>query len=169
MTIDINWLVEQYAPFFEGFGIMPHDLIAHYAVWKEQSGEQAVTDYLWYLFHVLLGETKKQVSNPVDYHRNLHEIYLIMLEFRVGVEGQKDNSLVQAIMKNRIRLWQIELPYPFQLQAVSTNCCPHCEQINGQVFEADAVLRNTYFATAACTKESGCSCGYIPVIATENN
>jgi hypothetical protein len=169
MTIDINWLVEQYASFFESFGIGRNDLIAHYAVWKEQSGKQSVTDYLWYLFHVLLGETRKQVSNPIDYHRNLHDIYLMMLEFRVAVEGQKDNSLVQAIIKNRIQLWKIELPYPFQLQAISTNCCSHCEQINGQVFEADAILHNTYFATAACTKESGCSCGYIPVIATENN
>jgi hypothetical protein len=169
MTFDIDRLVEQYATFFEGFGIGRNDLVAHYDKWKEQSGGQAATDYCWYLFHVLLGETKKQVSNPVDYHRNLHEIYLMMLEFRINVEGQKDNSLVQAIIKNRIQLWKIELPYPFQLQAIALNCCPHCEEINGQIFAADEVLRNTYFATAACTKETGCSCGYIPVIATENN
>ncbi len=169
MAHDINWLVEQYASFFEKFGISGGDLVAHYTAWQEKTGEKAVTDYLWYLFHVLLGETKKQVGNAPDYHRNLHDIYLMMLEFRVSVEGQKDNSLVQAIIKNRIQLWQIELPYPFQLQAISINCCPHCEEINGQVFAADDVLRNTYFATAECTKETGCSCGYIPVIATENN
>lgn len=169
MTYDIPWLTEQYAPFFEGFGIGRNDLVAHYDVWKEQTGKEAVTDYLWYLFHVLLGETKKQVGNAIDYHRNLHGIYLMMLEFRVSVEGQKDNSLVQAIMKNRIQLWKIELPYPFRLQAISTNCCAHCESINGQVFEADDVLRNTHFATGACTKESGCSCGYMPVLATGSN
>ena len=169
MTHDLNWLVENYAAFFEKFGISKNDLLTHYATWKEQRQNDSVTDYLWYLFHVLLGETKKQVTTAGDLHRNLHEIYLLMLEFRVNVEGQKDNQLVQLIIKNRIRQWQEELPYPFRLQAISLNCCPYCESINGQVFEPEQVLQNPHFASAQCTKESGCSCGYIPVAATEPN
>lgn len=163
MTQNLDRMVQQYGSFFEKFGIGRNDLVQHYETWKEESGSEAPTEYLWYLFHVLLGETKKQVTNPGDYHRNLHEIYLMMLEFRVNIEGQKDNSLVQAIIKNRILLWQLELPYPFRLQAISLNCCDYCEQINGQVFDAAEVLQHTYFATAQCTNEKGCSCGYIPV------
>lgn len=165
MTKDLDWLVKEYGAFFEKFGIDKGAIQAHYEEWKEQSGQSAVTDYLWYLFHVLSGETKKQVDNPSDLHRNLHEIYLLMLEFRVNVEGQKDNALVQLIIKNRIRQWQAELPYPFHLQAVSLNCCSHCESINGQVFTPEQVMHNTHFATQDCTKETGCSCGYMPVAA----
>ena len=165
MTKDLDWLVKEYGAFFQKFGVGKEALETHYTEWKAQSGQTAITDYLWYLFHVLIGETKKKVSDPVDLHRNLHEIYLLMLEFRVNVEGQKDNALVQLIIKNRIRQWQAELPYPFHLQAVSLNCCPHCERINGQVFSPEEVLRNTHFATGECTKETGCSCGYIPVSA----
>ncbi|MBB1284801.1 hypothetical protein HRH25_10500 [Flavisolibacter sp. BT320] len=165
MTKDLDWLVKTYGDFFGKFGVDKETLLSHYDAWKVQSGQTAVTDYLWHLFHVLIGETKKQVSDPVDLHRNLHEIYLLMLEFRVNVEGQKDNALVQLIIKNRIRQWQAELPYPFHLQAVSINCCPHCERINGQIFEPEAVLHNTHLATQECTKETGCSCGYIPVAA----
>jgi hypothetical protein len=158
--------VKEYGAFFQKFGIGREALESHYKEWKEQSGQTAVTDYLWYLFHVLIGETRKQVADPSDLHRNLHEIYLLMLEFRVNVEGQKDNALVQLIIKNRIRQWQAELPYPFYLQAISLNCCPHCESINGQIFEPEQVLRNTHFATQECTRETGCSCGYIPVAAS---
>lgn len=169
MTYNIDWLVQQYASFFQKFGIDRNDLISHYGFWREKSGSDSVTDYLWYLFHVLLGETKKQVTDQSDYHRNLHEIYLMMLEFRVNVEGQKDNSLVQLIIKNRIQLWQRELPYPFRLQAISLNCCPYCESINGQVFDAEQVLKNPHFASPECTNNPGCSCGYIPVGAEGNN
>lgn len=169
MIYNVDWLVQQYSPFFEKFGIDHNDLINHYEFWKEKSESDSVTDYLWYLFHVLLGETKKQVADPGDYHRNLHEIYLMMLEFRVNVEGQKDNALVQAIIKNRIQLWQRELPYPFRLQAISLNCCPYCESINGQVYVAEEVLKAPYFASEHCTNEKGCSCGYIPVAAEGNN
>jgi len=165
MTHDLDWLLKNYASFFEEFGIGPNDLTAHFETWKQQAGNDAVTNYLWYLFHVLLGETRKQVTSAGDYHRNLHEIYLKMLEFRLTVEGQKDNGLVQLIMKNKIRQWQAELPYAFRLQALSLNCCPYCEQINGQVFGVEQVLHNPHFATEQCTNEQGCSCGYIPVAA----
>ena len=163
MTYDLPWLVENYAPFFEKFGIGKSELVDHYAVWQEKSGNTAVTDYLWYLFHVLLGETKKQVTTATDLHRNLHEIYLQMLSFRVNVEGQKDNKLVQLIIRNRIQQWQHELPFKFRLQAVSLNCCPYCERINGREYEAEQVLNDPYFASPQCTNEQGCSCGYIPV------
>ena len=169
MTHTLDWLLQQYGSFFQKFGIEQNDLVSHYTIWKEKSGDESVTNYLWYLFHVLLGETRKQLTNPGDYHRNLHEIYLMMLAFRVNVEGQKDNGLVQAIIKNRIQLWQRELPYPFRLQAISLNCCSYCESINGQVFEADDVLKNPHFASPHCTAEKGCSCGYIPVGAEGNN
>lgn len=163
MTYSIDWLVQQYADFFEKFGIGRQILVAHFEEWKNGNTRRSVTDYVWYLFDVLIGETKKQVSNPVDYHRNLHEILLTMLSFRVNVEAQKDNNLVQAIIKNKVQLWQHELPYPFRLQAVSLNCCPHCEQINGQIFSVDAILTEPYFASEQCTAPTGCSCGYIPV------
>jgi hypothetical protein len=169
MTHNMDWLVQRYASFFQKFGIERDELISHYEFWKEKSGATSITDYLWYLFHVLLGETRKQVPDSGDLYRNLHEIYLVMLEFRLNVEGQKDNSLVQLIIKNRIQLWQRELPYPFRLQAISLNCCPYCESINGQVFEAEEVLRNPHFASPQCTAEQGCSCGYIPVGAEGNN
>ena len=163
MTYDTAWMVKRYGDFFEKFGIDDKALLAHFDEWKAESNDDSVTNYIWYLFHVLLGETRKQVTSQPDYFRSVHEIYLMMLEFRVGVEGQKDNSLVQAIIKNRIRLWQTELPYSFQLQAISLNCCDFCESINGQVFTAEEVLHHTHFATEKCTKEGGCSCGYIPV------
>ena len=169
MAPDLDWLVKNYAAFFENFGIDSNDLIAHFEVWKTESKDSSVTNYLWYLFHVLLGETRKQVSNPSDYHRNMHDIYLKMLEFRTGVEGQKVNSLVQLIIQNRIQQWQHELPYKFRLQAISLNCCDYCELINGQVFEVEEVLKNPYFASSQCTKETGCSCGYIPVAVGESN
>jgi hypothetical protein len=169
MTYDLNWLVENYASFFEKFGIGQNALRQHFDEWKEKTGRDSVKDYLWYLFHVLLGETEKQVTTASDLHRNLHEIYLLMLEFRVNIEGQKDNQLVQLIIKNRIRQWQEDLPYPFRLQAVSINCCSYCESINGQIFEAEQVLQNPHFASEQCTKESGCSCGYIPVAVMDTN
>ena len=163
MTYSIDWLVQHYASFFDSFGIESRTLVSHFAEWKEKSNSDSVRDYLWYLFHVLLGETKKQITNATDYHRNLHEIYLKMLEFRVSVEEQKDNQLVQLIIRNKIQQWQYELPYPFHLQAISLNCCPYCERINGQFFEPEQVIEDPYFASAHCTNEQGCSCGYIPV------
>ena len=166
MAKNLDWLVKEYGAFFHSFGIGKEALETHYEEWKQQTGTQAVTDYLWYLFHVLIGETKKQVADPGDLHRNLHEIYMQMLSFRVGVEKQKDNTLVQLIIQNKVRQWQAELPYPFHLQAVALNCCPHCESINGQLFEPRQVLHNPHFASRECTKESGCSCGYIPVAIT---
>lgn len=169
MEKKLDWLVTHYGEFFESFGIDSTALRLHFEEWKIKSGETAVADYLWYLFHVLLGETRKQVSNPADYHRNLHEIYVKMLSFRLDVEGQKDNALVQLIIKNKILQWQYELSYPFRLQAISLNCCAHCEKINGQVFDAERVLADPYFAEPSCTRENGCSCGYIPVAATEGS
>lgn len=164
---DMDWLVKNYASFFEGFGIGTSALISHYGEWQVQSRDTSINHYLWYLFHVLIGESKKQLSSRSDLHRNLHEIYLKMLEFRINVEQQKDNGLVQLIMKNKIQQWQAELSYRFHLQAVSLNCCPHCEAINGRIYEAEQVLQNPYFASEQCTKETGCSCGYIPVAAEE--
>jgi hypothetical protein len=169
MSFDLDWLVKNYASFFEKFGIGNNELVAHFNDWKAQRKSSSVTDYLWYLFHVLLGETRKQVTQPADYHRNLDEIYIKILEFRTGVEGQKDNPLIRQIIRNRIQQWQHELSKPFRLQAISIDCCPYCERINGQVFDVEQVLQEPYFASDQCTKESGCSCGYIPVAITESN
>ena len=163
MSFDLDWLVNNYASFFEKFGISRTDLVAHFNDWKAQSKRSSVTDYLWYLFHVLLGETMKQVSQPADLHRNLDEIYLKMLAFRTGVEVRKDNPLIRQIIRNRIQLWQHELSQPFRLHSISIDCCSYCERINGQVFEVEQVLQDPYFASEKCTKETGCSCGYIPV------
>jgi hypothetical protein len=92
-----------------------------------------------------------------------------MLEFRVNVEGQNGNPIIQLIIRNRIQQWQAELPYPFQVQAVAINCCPHCESINGQTFEPQQALLYPHFASEKCTKASGCSCGYIPVAVSQGN
>lgn len=160
MTYDLAWLVKNYADFFSDFGIEQPVLLAHYDEWKLQSNDRSVTGYLWYLFHVLLGETQKQMTNRVDYHRNLHDIYVKMLEFRVGVEKQNGNKIVQAIIKNRILQWQLEMAAPFRLQAISLDCCAFCESINGKDFSPEEVLENPHFASDQCSKEGACSCGY---------
>lgn len=163
MTQDVDWLVKNYASFFKKFGIDKTTLAGHYEAWKTQSNEGTVKAYLWYLFHVLLGETKKQVTNRSDYHRNLHDIYIAMLEFTVGVEGRNGNPIILAIIRNRIQQWQTEITYPFRLQAISLNCCSYCEQFNGQEFSPEEVLQKPHFASDQCTKKDGCSCGYMPV------
>ena len=79
MTYDLIWLVKNYGDFFRDFGIGEEELTTHFEEWKRQSNNSAVQDYLWYLFHVLVGETKKQLTNSGDLHRNLHDIYIRML------------------------------------------------------------------------------------------
>ena len=163
MEYNLDWLINDYGAFLLKFGLDEESVRSHYTVWKERSGVESVRDYLWYLFHVILGETAKQLKNPRDLQKNNLEIYTAMWFFRTHVEGQKANDLQQLINDTRIRLWQTELPFHFKVKVLSGQCCPYCDQLNNQLFAADDLLQHHSFVTGQCSNETGCTCSITPV------
>ena len=163
MEYNMEWLVNDYGNFLLKFGLDEESVRNHYGVWKERSGVDSVRDYLWYLFQVILGETAKQVKNPLDLQRNNLEIYTAMWFFRTHVEGQKANELQQLINDTRIRLWQVELPFHFRVKVLSGQCCAYCNEFNDQLLTPDDLLQHHSFSTDRCTNETGCSCNITPV------
>ena len=163
MEYDMEWLVSDYGSFLQKFGLDEESIRSHYVVWKEKSGVASVRDYLWYLFQVILGETAKQVKNPVDLQKNNLEIYTAMWFYRTHVEGQKATELQQLMNDTRIRLWQTELPFRFQVKVLSGQCCSYCDQLNNQLFPVEDLLQHRAFATEHCLSETGCNCTIIPV------
>ena len=119
MDYNLDWLVSDYGNFLNKFGLDEASIRLHYAQWKEKSGHDSAKDYLWYLFQVILGETAKQVQNPVDLQKNNLEIYSAMWFFRTHIEGQTANSLQQLVNDTKVRLWQLELPFYFKVKVVA--------------------------------------------------
>ena len=158
----MDWLVNDYGKFLEKFGLDEQSIRAHYRDWQASSGKQSVLDYLWYLFQVILGETVKQVINPVDLQKNKLEIYTAMWFFRTHVEGQRSNELQQLINETKIRLWQLELPYDFRVRVLSKQCCAYCDQHHEQLFSIDELLKHQSFIATNCSNEDGCHCLLAP-------
>jgi len=163
----LEWLVNKYSGFFNNYGLSEGDLRRHYEEWKGQTGNHAVSAYLWYLFRVLLGENIKQVTSPADYHRNSYEIYAKMWEFSVLVEGQKDNGLVQLKEEARVHAEIVNSPYAVNIKIASGHCCPYCDELNEQLFTQDEVFTNHYLGSHRCTSERGCNCRYLIVPVTD--
>ena len=163
MDYNIDWLISDYGKFLEKFGLDESSVRQHYPEWQSRAGGGSAKDYLWYLFQVILGETAKQVKDPVDLEKNNLELYSAMWFFRTHVEGQKADALQQLINDTKVRLWQLELPFYFKVKMVSGNCCPYCNSLNGQLFEASDILNHEAFLVGDCTNDKGCNCTIAPV------
>ena len=163
MEYDMEWLVTDYGKFLEKFGLDESSVRSHYREWQHKSGQQSVPDYLWYLFQVILGETVKQVSHPVDLQKNKLEIYSAMWFFRTHVEGQRSNGLQQLINDTKLALWQLQLPYSFQVKIAAKHCCAYCDQYDDQLFKPQELLEHMGFNSLHCTNKSGCHCILAPV------
>ena len=169
MEYNLDWLISDYGNFLEKFGLDEASIRQHYTQWKERAARDSAKDYLWYLFQVILGETSKQVTNPVDLEKNKLEIYSAMWFFRTHVEGQRAGNLQQFINDTKIRLWQLELPFYFKVKLVAENCCPYCDSQNNGLFAPDEMLEHKAFLVEKCTSENGCHCTITPVAERDTN
>jgi hypothetical protein len=163
MEYNLEWLMNDYGKFLEKFGLDETSVRSHYPEWQGRSGLDSAKDYLWYLLQVILGETAKQVKEPLDLQKNNLEIYTAMWFFRTHVEGQRSNELQQLINDTKVRLWQLELPFHFKVKVAGVNCCSYCDQLNGQLFKPNEILQHHPFAVNHCTNEAGCSCTISPL------
>ena len=169
MEHNIDWLVTGYGNFLEKFGLDKAGVRTHYHEWQDKTGREDVHDYLWYLFQVILGETNKQVKDPLDLQKNLHEIYTAMWYFGTQVEGRKATDLQQLVMDTRVRVWQLELPCYFRVKLMASNCCPYCDHLDGQLFSPEDMLQHQSFSLAKCTNDEGCACFFAPVVDRDGN
>ncbi|RYZ29419.1 MAG: hypothetical protein EOO10_06355 [Chitinophagaceae bacterium] len=163
MEYNLDWLMNDYGKFLEKFGLDERSVRGHYSEWQVRSGLDSARDYLWYLFQVILGETAKQVTEPVDLQKNNLEIYTAMWFFRTHMEGQRSNELLQLINDTKIRLWQLELPFHFRVKLSGEPCCAYCDHLHGQFFKPDEILEHRAFVLDHCTSETGCSCTISPI------
>lgn len=53
----IDWLLREYLPFFEKFGVTKENIISHYDSWKLNRVDR-IEDYLWHIFNLLLMRIK---------------------------------------------------------------------------------------------------------------
>jgi hypothetical protein len=160
----LDWMIDNYMPFFMQFGMDEGNLRRQYEVWKAKSSNHRVHDYLWYIFQILLAESAKQSPNELELYRNNFKIHCKMWEFRIKVEGKKANDIKQLVEESRVRMETLQAPSYIEIKVSSGHCCPYCDGLNGMVFSPEDVLENQYLASDKCTRERGCNCRYVSVV-----
>jgi hypothetical protein len=164
MTQTIDWLVQAYMPFFRIYGMTEENVRDTFEEWKQQSKNDSVKDYLWYVFQQMLQIIPTQVSPDTEaYHDLIKAVYKQMWEFLVRVENKAGNHIKKQMHYHELELWKIQSRYKQVVEIISGQCCPYCDSLNGKTFSFDEILKLQPLASKQCTRKWGCNCCYVVI------
>jgi hypothetical protein len=162
MTYDFDWLITNYVNFFLHFGRNESALRAQFAEWKASTGSDSVKEFLW---QALLGlETELEQSDTderrkLDLYRHLH-YEMWAYQIRDGVNGTQYHK---KLLENDLRMVAMDHQYKMEVEIISGHCCPHCDELHGEVISLEEALHANPLATSNCTRPLGCNCTYSPI------
>lgn len=162
----IDWLLKNYFPFLERFGMDEKNIRENYTKNWENKDKADVESYLWSIFNLLIDENFKQ-SQGKDlggyYDRN-REIYGQMATFLVKYKKKPATYLRKLYNENYINQKYLEMKDNIFQIAVSVICgsidCKCGNELKDKLFSMEEAIENNIIPYDKCTDELGCFCFY---------
>lgn len=162
----IDWLLKNYLPFLEKFGMDEKNIRENYtSSWKKKNGDD-VESYLWSIFNLLIDENFKQsqAKDLEGYYDRNREIYGQMARFLVKYKKKPAGHLQKLYNENYIKNENQSLKDSTVQYDVTINCgaidCKYGNELDRKLFSMKEALENSIIPYDKCTNELGCFCFY---------
>lgn len=172
MQIDLNWIVSNHGEFLEKFGFTYDKIIAEHKVWTVNHPEYLATDYfLCELFRQAILFNIKNAKTEEEFINNNIEIISKMLAIQTVLSQENRYSLEQQLHLDRLMLSNLTLPFKFDVQIKTNNCCSYCNKKNNKVYPLAKILEKNFLPFSKCKNEDKCKCTYsvVPLVDEKGN
>ena len=165
----IEWLIINYMPFLETFGMQEENIRTFYQEWTTKFGDN-VGDFLWNIFNKLLNENASQATDLILFYEQNIDLYMQMLYFRRKIEGKAANEIHQTLNRNKLELQFESSSLELSVIISTANDCDACKEISNKEYPIREVIKNDVIPYEKCNRERGCICGYtFKPLRDENN
>jgi hypothetical protein len=167
MSADISWIISNHGVFLERFGFDREKILHAYEIWKTTYPDYVNTNhfFLELLRQASLLNTK--IANTEEEFASTNiEILSRRLEVSTDLSREDRDYFLQQLHLNKLMIFRSTLPFKFDVQIKSANCCTYCAKQNNRMYTLEKVIVKKYLPHARCKKEEGCKCSYtiVPLI-----
>ena len=155
----IEWLIKNYMPFFDNFGMEEQNIRSYYEEWKVEFSTN-INDFLWHIFNTLLHENATQSKDLERFYKRNIEIYFEMLYLRRKIEGKAANEIQQCLNRNKLQLQFESSNLELNVIVATTKDCEACKEIYNKEFPIRDVIKSDVIPYENCTRKIGCACVY---------
>lgn len=156
---NIDWLIKNYMPFLKKFAMVENNIREYYLKWNE-SDQDCIEDFLWFLFNNLIEQNHKQSKDLKGFYERNDLIYQEMINFRRKHEKKNANEIRKLFNFNRVSLQLLDINDQFywQFQIIAANDCEACKNLNGLNISINDALKNEFIPYESCDRKVGCVC-----------
>ena len=162
--LNLDWLISTQGDFLFEFGIDRDKIISDYATWKQTSSSNSVIDYFCELLRQASLSNIKNANTEEEFYNSKLQLDIKMLEFLTRTK-ENENYLSGQIHFDKLMISRLTLPFKFDVQINSDNCCSYCNKKNKLIFSFEKVIEKKYLPFNKCKREDLCTCTYsiIPI------
>lgn len=171
----IDWLIKNYLPFLEQFGMDEKNIRENYTKNWENKDRADVYSYLWSIFNVLIDENFKQSQGKSleGYYSRNSKIYGQMATFLVKYKKKPAGHIQKAYNENSLQSYfEGFKDNSFQID-VKIICgavdCKYGKELEEKIFTMEEALEDSIIPYEKCTNDLGCFCSYFIVPKRDDN
>ncbi|MFB9058032.1 hypothetical protein ACFFU9_14905 [Mariniflexile ostreae] len=162
----IEWLIKNYLPFLETFGMDEKNIRENYVNNWVNKDKNDVESYLWSIFNLLIDENLKQskAKNLEGYYDRNMKIYSKMSIFLRKYKSKPAGHLQKLYNENYIKKENQSFKDNTFHMDVAIYCkaidCKFGDEVDGKLISIKEALENSIIPYDKCTSEVGCLCFY---------
>jgi hypothetical protein len=158
--LNLDWVISTHSEFLQKFGITKDKIITGYDSWKANNPDNSIRNYFCELLRQACVYIAKNADTEEEFFNSKLELDTKMLEYAVNLTEEAKNYLVGEIHFDKLMISHLTLPFKFEVQIDSDNCCSYCAKKNKKIFSFEKVLEKKFLPFAKCKREDGCNCTY---------
>ncbi len=158
--LDLNWLILNHSEFLQQFGIDRDKIITDYILFEQKESGNSVLDYLAELLTKASLFNIKTADTEERYYKAKLKLDNKALEFFAKLGKGNKNYLLRQIHFDKLMISKSTLPFKFDIQIDSNDCCLYCAKKNKKIFTFEKIIEKQYLPLKQCKREDGCCCSY---------
>ena len=172
MSIDnrnLDWLILTHATFLQKFEIDEERIIVKHSSWQIENPDKTITEYFYELLRQASQYNIKYSDTEEDYYASKLLLDNKMLDYGSTLSKDERNYLLEQIHFDKLQISRLTLPFKFDVQIESTNCCLYCDKNNKKIFTFEKVLQKKFLPFRKCKNANGCICSYSVIALHDEN
>jgi hypothetical protein len=168
-NLNLEWIILTHGDFLQKFGIDKERINSTHSSWQIENSDKTITEYFYELLRQATLYIIKNTDTEEDYYNSKFLLDKKMLDYGHTLSKDERNFLLGQIHFDRLQISRLTLPFKFDIQIESTNCCLYCDKNNKKIFTFEKVLEKKYLPFRNCKNENGCICSYSVVVRHDEN
>ncbi len=157
---NIDWLISAHGEFLQQFGFTKDRIITGYNSWKDNNPATSIRKYFCDLLRQASLYNIKNANTEQEFYTSKLQLDTRILEYATDLEEEVRNFLLGQTHFDKLMISRLTLPFKFDVQINSPDCCSYCAGKNKKVFSFEKILEKKYLPFARCKRENGCNCAY---------